>query len=426
MKEEKMKKKWIIGIIVVVVIGLAIFGYFRITAAQKAQASTYQTSPVEKGELIGMVGATGTVRADQSAYITWQTGGTVEKVFFDTGDSVKAGDILASLQKTSLSPSIILAEADLVTAEKALENLRESDLAAAKAQLAVVNAQEKYDDKLQKRKALNYKVTYSTYKMTAMGPSESKIERDATPKEIAEADANLAVAAAELEDAQREWDRLKDGPDPRDLAAAEARVAAAQATINLQSLIAPFDGVVTDASIQKGDVVSVGTRGFRLDNLGRLLVDVEISEIDVNQVKPGQVVTLTFDAIPTQEYHGIVTEVARVGTSQAGVVNFNITVEIQDADDQVLPQMTAAVNIVVVQLENVILIPNRAVRLVDGQRVVYLLKDGQPEMVEIELGSSSDLMSELLSGDVKVGDQVILNPPTNFFMGPGAGMQIGR
>jgi HlyD family secretion protein len=421
-----MKKKWIIGIVAVAVVGLAIFGYFRLTAAKKAQASAFQTVQVEKGELVGMVGATGTVRADQSANITWQTGGTVDKVFFKTGDAVKAGDVLASLEKTSLSPSIILADADLVTAQKALENLQESNLAAAKAQLAVVKAQDKYDDMLQKRKALNYKITYSTYKMTSMGPKVSTVERDATDKEIAEADANLAVATAELEDAQREWDRLKDGPDPRDLSAAEARVAAAQATINLQSLIAPFDAVITDVSIQKGDVVTAGTRGFRLDNLGRLLVDVDISEIDVNQVKPGQAVTLTFDAIQTQEYHGVVTEVARVGTSQAGVVNFNVTVEIQDADAQVLPQMTAAVNIVVVQLENVILIPNRAVRLVDGQRVVYVLKNGQPEMVEIELGNSSDQMSELLSGDVKVGDQVILNPPTNFFMGPGAGMQIGR
>ena len=75
--------------------------------------------------------------------------------------------------------------------------------------------------------------------------------------------------------------------------------------------------------------------------------------------------------------------------------------------------MTAAVNVVIEEQKDVLLIPNRAVRLVDGERVVYVLVDGQPVQVKIKLGTSSDTMSVLVGGDIKEGDQIILNPPSN-------------
>lgn len=94
------------------------------------------------------------------------------------------------------------------------------------------------------------------------------------------------------------------------------------------------------------------------------------------------------------------------------MVNFTVTVELTNADEDVKPGMTAAVNIVVDEVKNAILIPNRAVRLVAGERVVYLLVDGQPVEVQGQLGSSSDTYSVLASGEVKEGDLIILNPPS--------------
>ena len=76
--------------------------------------------------------------------------------------------------------------------------------------------------------------------------------------------------------------------------------------------------------------------------------------------------------------------------------------------------MTAAVNIVVSQLEDVLLVPNRAVRALEGVRVVYILKDGVLYPVEITLGASSETMSEVIAGELKAGDQIVLNPPTVF------------
>jgi HlyD family secretion protein len=85
-------------------------------------------------------------------------------------------------------------------------------------------------------------------------------------------------------------------------------------------------------------------------------------------------------------------------------------VVLTDPDASVKPGMTATVSIIVKQLSNVLLVPNRAVRLVNHQRVVYVLQNGQPQMVTITLGVTSDTQSEVASGDLKVGDAIILNP----------------
>jgi HlyD family secretion protein len=246
----------------------------------------------------------------------------------------------------------------------------------------------------------------------------------ANPVDLAVAEADLALAQAQLEDAQENYADLMAGASADDIAAAQARVAAAQATVDLQHIAAPFAGTITEIDSKTGDQVSPGTPTFRIDDLSHLLVDVQVSEIDINNVREGQEVIVTFDAIPGKEYHGLVTEVALVGTSLQEVVDFIVTVEMTDPDEPVKPGMTAAVNIAVSQLEDVLLIPNRAVRVIDGNRVVYILKDGQPTPVEITLGASSEANSQVLEGDVQVGDLVVLNPPVEFDQnGPPAFMQ---
>jgi HlyD family secretion protein len=152
---------------------------------------------------------------------------------------------------------------------------------------------------------------------------------------------------------------------------------------------------------------------FRIDDLSHLLVDVQVSEVDINTVTIGQSATLTFDAILAKEYHGEVVEVGQAGDTVQGVVSFTVTVELTDADEFVKPGMTAAVNVVIEEQNDVVLIPNRAVRLVDSERVVYVLVDGMPVQVKVKLGSSSGIDSVLVEGDIKEGDPIILNPPSN-------------
>jgi HlyD family secretion protein len=222
------------------------------------------------------------------------------------------------------------------------------------------------------------------------------------------------VAKANLNKARRDYEKWKDGPGADEVAATKARIAAAQATLNQAWIEAPFDGTITLAIPQAGDLVSPNMRGFRVDDLQSLFVDLAVSEVDINQIQVSQPVTLTFDAIRGGIYQGEVVSVDRVGTSNQGVVDFIVTVKVTDADQQVKPGMTAAVNVVVSQLEDVLLVPNRAVRFVDGKQVVYILQNNQIVPVNIKLGASAESTSQVLEGDLKAGDAIILNPPAQF------------
>lgn len=390
-------------------------------------ASPFQTEKAGRGTLTATVGATGTVRARQSAVLMWQTGGTVETVNVEVGDTVQKEAVLASLEKTSLPQNIILAEADLVDAQQNLEDLLNSDTSRAKALIALRDAKDAYERAYDYRQGLNnkidiQKVTYVMFRGQRI-PQIKYYKGYADAETIAKADEDLALKKAALDDAQRSYDRLKDGPNSAEVAGAEARVAAAQATLNMGRIAAPFAGTVTQVESAPGDQVNAGGMAFRVDDLSDFLVDVQVSEVDINSVSLGQEVTLTFDAILGKTYHGKVIEVGQAGNLDQGVVNFTVTVQVTDADEQVKPGMTAGVNIVVTQLKDVLLVPNRAVRVVDGKRVVYVLRDGQPVKVAIRLGPSSDTFSALADGDLKEGDAIVMNPPVEF--GPGGGPRGG-
>jgi HlyD family secretion protein len=422
----KKRKKILIPVGIVLVI-VVLFLVFRPKGG--TPASQFQTAIIGRGNLTATVGATGTVRARQTATLVWLTTGTVDKVNVKIGDEVRAGDVLASLSKTSLPQNLILAEADLVSAQKALNDLLDSDTARAQAWITLRDAKDAYEKAYDYREYLNYPIRKTRVdlvkQVTPYGvvdvPKTKTYKVAATDEEIAKADADLALKEAQYNDAKRAFDRISNGPNKDDLAAAQARVDAVQATLDMARLTTPFTGTVTESDPLPGDQVSAGEMAFRVDDLNNLLVDVELSEVDINSVSVGQPVTLTFDAILNKTYNGTVTEVAQAGNVSQGIVNFTVTVRLSDADEAVKPGMTAAVNIVVKEINDAVLVPSRAVRLVNNNYVVYILKDGMPQQVTIRLGSSSDTMSVVVGGDLNVGDEVILNPPASLQPGGGPG-----
>jgi HlyD family secretion protein len=364
----------------------------------------YQTAPAERGSLVATVGATGSVRAKQSAMLVWETTGIVDVVNVSVGDKVSRDDVLASLDKASLNQSVILAEADLANNQKALDDLLNSDTARAQAMRTLDAAEKTYTSAYNYRLELNGKIDIVDTYLERGVPKVRYTRGYADAETIADADEKLALAKAQLDDARRNADRLKNGADPVDIAAAKARVAAAQATLDMAHIIAPFDGTVTQADPAIGDQVSTGTVAFRVDDLSHLLVDVQVSEVDINTVAVGQDATLTFDAIVgrADPYHGKVVQVSQAGDTVSGVVSFVVTIELTDADELVKPGMTTAVNIVIKEQKDVVLIPNRTVRLVNTQ----------PKLVKVQLGSTDGINSVLVSGDIKESDPIILNPPS--------------
>lgn len=457
---DYIRKHRTLSIIVVAAFVLLVFFFWRAVAAgRQALQNAYQTETVERGTLTAMIGATGSVRANQSAVLNWGASGTVEFVNAAVGDQVATDDILASLELSSLPQNVILANADLQdaqdnldlevaqaaqaladaqdaldTAQRDLYNLthpgKDVDIDQAYANMVLAKdkldkAQDDYDPYADKPEDNLVRANYLLRLTEAQKAYDSAVRTynaysgTANTIDIAVAQAKVTLAESQLSVAQRDYDNAQRAADLDYTSPAEARVAAAEATLDLAHIQAPFDGVVTDAHPSIGDVVTAGTRAFRLDDLSRLLVDVDVSEVDINRVALGQEATLTFDAAPDSEYHGTVTAVALAGDTTGGAVNFRVTVELTDADESVRPGMTAAVNIVVTQLQDVLLVPNRAVRIIGGQRVVYILENGQLVPVAIQLGATSEVSSEVIDGDLQIGDVVVLNPPAPSAFNPG-------
>jgi len=407
------KYRGLLIVLLIVAVGISVY-LVRQNRSQNT-VSQYQTAKIERGNLVATIGATGTVRAKQTAVLIWQAAGTVDTVNVKVGDNVPSDFVMAYLAKTSLPQTIIMAEADLASAQKSLDDLLNSDTARAQSAIALRDAKDAYDRAVNYRKELNGKIHIKEVIFKTVGNTQYPVLKEyrgyASETTKAKADENVVLTKAKYDDAQREFDRLNEG-NLIEIAAAQARVDAAQATINMARIAAPFPGIVTESYPISGDQVGAGATAFRLDNLSSLYVDVEVSEVDINSVTIGQPATLSFDAILNKSYHGEVVEVAKVGNNVGGVVNFTVTVELTDADESVKPGMTSAVSIVVQEEKDILLIPNRAVRLVDNERVAYILVNGQPKAVKVVLGSSSGIDSVLLGGELKEGDSIILNPPS--------------
>ena len=384
----------------------------------------YETEPLARGGLLVTISASGTVRARQSASLAWETSGVVETVEAQAGEQVRAGQTLAVLARDSLPQSMILAEANLAMAQQALDDLLGSaNTARANAAIALREAQEAYDEAVEYRQALDHEVRYDLLNFIQRPDGKVKVRGFShvrympSEEQKAEADEEVALRKAEMEDAQRAYERLKDGPNPQEVAAAEARVLAAKAALEQAKIVAPFDGYITESLVQAGNRVRAGQAAFQLHDLSALLVDLKVSEMDINRVALRQKVTLRFEAIPGKEYGGEVIEIAtaplRDGASgEAAGVHFRVTVRVEEADEQLKPGMSAEAVIRVQEVQEALLVPNRAVRMVDGQRVVYLLREGGLlEAIPVRLGATSDAYSEVTGGGLQEGDLIVLNPP---------------
>jgi len=462
-------KKWLkITIILVVVAAVAaalIFGLPALSrnAQQRALAAAAEealenTVFAKIDDLVSTVGTTGSVRPDQTATIFWQTSGVVENLYFEVGDTVSEGEILADLDTTSVSQGIISAQSELANAKKALDDLMSSDSAAAAAQLELVRAQQAYDDAVDDRSSKNYqRVTdltldelkaqwllaqnaledvedvYDRYsdrpeddsvrlsifsQLTAARQSEERARANyyyaidgPDELEIGEADAELTVAEARLADAQRAWDRIKDGPAAEDILSAQARIDSAEATLKTAYLESTFDGTITKISVKEGDFVSAGTAAFRVDNLDHLYVDAYVLELDINDVQLGQEVVIEFDAIPGEVYTGVIDAVGSVGEVIGSQVQFLVTVEILDADDMVKPGMTADITVTTGRLESVLQVPNQTLNFDETGSYVTVVRALGVENVAVETGKSVGSFTEITAGDLKDGDEILLNLP---------------
>ena len=448
-KSKKTKKYYYYGAALVLILVIIFF-----SGRNNDSADELLTITVERGELVATVGGTGKVEANKSAILTWNTTGNVSDVLVENGSQVSQGTTLAELAPTSLPQAVILAKADLIEAQHNLDNVMQSNTQRAQTYLDLLEAEQNLKDAQEDVDAWNYNnadqqtidqarsefiaaeedlkqieasLQTDNKQISQEQLDEAQLTRDKALRNlssilgktynttVAKDFAQYDLAKAQLEDVQREWERVKDGQNGDDIEAAQARVTAAESVAGLAVINAPFDGAITSVYTNVGDEVNAGIKAFRLDDLSSYYIEVEIPEIDINRIEIGQEAEFTFDSILDKTYYGRVIEVAGAGSEEQGETNFIVKLIMTDSDDEILPGMTASVSITVTKLEDVLIVPTRAIRLENGDIVVYALRNENIEKVVVEIGSSSDSYTQITSGDIVENETLVLNPPEDFF-----------
>jgi HlyD family secretion protein len=450
---------WIIPVALVAAAAGALF-WFRAhpvqTKAATINLTQLTTTKVVVGSISTGIGATGTVRTSQTASLAWSVSGQVAKVDVAKGDQVKAGQVLAELDPSS-SPALITAQANLASAQQTLANLQNVAVSQANAQIALINAQTAVTNAqtalnnlsvvptqsqidtanaiyladqqtvANLQKAFDAVASRSVTDVTraqALSALDAAIATKNTDEAnlaylqsykpdadtLTQDQANLALAQAQLTVAQSNYDAVKNGPDPVQVASAQANINSIQANLKQEDITAPFSGSITDLVVKSGDQVSSGTYALEINDTSALYIDLQVSEVDINSVQVGQVVDLTYDAIPNKQYAAKVSDIGAIGTVSGGVANFTVTAQLTDADSSVKPGMTATANIVTQQVNNVLLVPNHAITTLGKNKVVYVLANSQVSPVMVTVGLASDTQTEITSTNLKSGDMVVTNP----------------
>jgi len=330
--------------------------------------------------------------------------------------------VLLTLQPASTSASVASAQSDLVTAQKNLEDLLASNLDRAQAVIDLKDAQEAYDEAYRYRRYLENE--------DRIPQTETKVHLQQTPKGymyvtktktfkgpatedmIIEADNDLGLKKAKLEEVQRTFDRLKDGPNPDDIIAAQAKVDAAQATVNSLSIIAPFDGEILWVEQQKGDMVSAGEFSVNIADLSNLYVEVQVDESDIANVKLEDQVQVTMDALPVT-LTGAVVAINPVGEEISGLVKYTVLIALDKTEDDVLLGATVDVTIEVSEASSALTVPLSAIQNdTQGEFVTVVNPDGTSHRVDV---ISDAIVGErvVVEGDLNEGDQLSITPASD-------------
>ena len=424
-------------------LALAAGAYFFIQYRQQQNAlaaiKNLELVEFQRKTLISSINGTGTVQPAQDALLVWQTSGHVGEVAVSVGSQVQQGDLLAALDENDLPLDILQARMEKLNAEQALENLESAtalkreqlraDISAAqnnlkslKDELSLLQAREcsswhlrnlqtNLDDARE-----NYRDNPNEFNLRAVQAAQSALDfcsPEVIASQISSLEAKISLQEETIASWQSDLEKIANGPDPLEREKLELQLAIAEKRLASQQITAPFSGTVTAVSAVKGALVSAGTQAFRLSDLTTLQLKVPVSEVDIPSVAVGQKALMTFDAYFNKTFTGQVLEISGAGENQAGVINYLVTISIDEGAGTLKPGMTAGVVIQIAEKTNVLALLIQAVTNKNGKDIVYVMRGSQPVAVEIQVGAYSEDQVEILSGDLKEGEMVVVNPPTS-------------
>jgi HlyD family secretion protein len=376
--QMNMSKKISIGVFLLAVAGAAIWWFL---PKKSSAEGRYSTAQVERGAITQSVAANGTLNPVVLVSVGSQVSGIVTKLYADFNGKVKAGQILLELDPTLNRAQLQQSQANLASAQASL------DLAQA---------------------------------------NEARTRGLFAQEYVTRQDLDVAVQALKAAKAQFEI--------------AQAQVVRDRRNLDNTVIRSPVSGVVVSRLVDVGQTVAASLQTPTLfqiaQDLSHMQIDTSYAEADVGNIRVGQHASFRVDAFPNRTFHGEVRQVRLNPTTQQNVVTYDVVVSVDNQDQTLLPGMTAYVNIVVAQRQDVLMVPNAALRFrpsdsgpraektqgggdkAKGQGrnkdnsvptgTVYVLANGQPKAVRVPVGITDNRMTEVLGGEIKAGDAVIV------------------
>jgi len=249
-------------------------------------------------------------------------------------------------------------------------------------------------------------------------------------KAVRNASLNLASAKNKYVQAKRDFDnekinRLSLDAQKLTMQQSENSLADAREKLNDYYIRAPFDGIVTGLSVNVGDSVS------RADVLASVITrdvhaKVSINEIDAAQVKVGNKVTIKLTALSDATLTGKVTKIDTIGQTTQGVVSYNAEISFDEQNDLLKPGMSVSASIIIDVKQDIVIVPNSALKNKNGQNYVEVLNNATPAQVNVEIGMANNTDTEIIDG-LKVGDKVItqtIDPSATAKASSGSGVKL--
>jgi HlyD family secretion protein len=372
-----MKKIVIAGIVILVLLVLAGFLWL----GNKGSEMKFRTEKVTRGDIETSVTATGAVNAVTTVLVGTQVSGRVRELYVDFNSPVKQGQVIALIDPALFEAQVEQARANLMNAKANL----------VKAQAMLVDA----------------KRTRDRFKELLSRNLVAKSDLDT-------AETNYETSDASVNAAQTQIDQTG------------AALKLAEINLRYTRILSPVDGVVISRNVDVGQTVAASFQTPTLFNIAedltKMQIDTSVDESDISSTKVGMPVEFTVDAYPDEIFNGTVSQVRNAAVTIQNVVTYDVVVRVDNRDLKLRPGMTANVSIITARKKDVIKIPNAALRFrppgkgrpaAEGRGpAVWVLEKNNPKRIQLSIGFSDGNYTELVSGDIKEGTDVIIESLT--------------
>ena len=374
-------KKAVVCVLIMVIAGAGIFLAIR----NNDHEQKFKTEKVRRGDIRATVTATGTVNAVTTVLVGTQVSGTIEHLYVDFNSFVKKGQLLARIDPSTFEAQVEQAKANLFSSEANVE----------KAEAALLDA------------------------VRVLERNKKLFSRDLIARsELDTAETNEMSARAQVKAANAQVGQSR------------AALKVAETNLRYTRIISPVDGMVISRNVDVGQTVAASFQTPTLFNiaqdLSKMQIDTSVDEADIGKVRESQIVEFTVDAYPAKIFKGGVSVIRNAPITVQNVVTYDVVILVQNPEMILKPGMTANVTIITAMKKNVLLAPNAALRFQLSDKVsklqegrenrghgVWVLENNKPKRIAIAAGIGDGSYTEVLSGNIKKDDEVIVSSLDN-------------